>query len=158
MQLVSTPHGRWDGRHQIKDPLRASDIVRDADRARNRIARIGDGASTPPADLVAKQPEPSCPSRSDGALGDDATLLSALVGDRRGLDDELATGDAYLHGGMEESAPRAMFDEGFDRLVDLPIQTDHVPARAQRDPEKIDCSGRGRHQPCVPGVVVWRAR
>ena len=44
---------------------------------------------------------------------------------------------------MEESAPRATLDEGLDRLVDLPIQTDHVAARAQRNPVEVDCSGRG---------------
>ena len=48
--------------------------------------------------------------------------------------DEPAVGDAYLQGRMVESAPRAMFEEGCDRLVDLPIQSDNVTARTQRDP------------------------
>ncbi len=109
----------------------------------DRLVRIGDGASAPSTDLVAEQPEPSRPSRPDRALGDDATLSSALVWDRRGLDDEPAVGDAHLQGGVEESAPRAMLDEGFDRLVDLPVQADHVAARAQRDPVEVDRPRRG---------------
>ena len=142
VQLVSAPHGGWDGRHQIKDPLRGSEVVRDADRARYRLARIGDGASAPSTDLIAKESEPSGPSCPDRTLGDDATLSSPRVPDRRGLDDESAAGDVDLQSRVEESGSRTMLDEGFERFVDLPIQTDHVAARAQRDPVEVDCSGR----------------
>ena len=149
VQLVSAPHGGWDGRHQIEDPLRGSEVVRDADRARYRLARIGDRASAPSADLVAKQSEPSGPCCPDRSLGNDATLSSPLVPNGRGLDDEAAGGDVDLQGGMVESAARATLHEGFDRLVDLPIQSDHLAARAQRNPVEVDCPGRerGRH-PC----------
>jgi hypothetical protein len=114
--------------------LGASEVVRDADWARDRLVRIGDGATAPSADLVAKQLELSGPSGSDRALGDDASLSSPLVPDRRGLDDEPAVGDAYLQGRMVEIAPRAMSDEGCNRLIDLPIQSDHVAARTQGNP------------------------
>jgi len=97
---------------------RASEVVRDADRARYRLARIGDRASAPSADLVAKQSEPSGPSCPDRTLGDDATLSSPLVPDRRGLDDEAAVGGVDLQGGMVESTARATLYQGFDRLVD----------------------------------------
>ena len=84
------------------------------------------------------------PNLSRPDLGDDATLSSQLVPDRRGLDDEPAAGDVDLQGGMDESAPRAMLDESLDRLVDLPTPTNHVAACAQRKPVEVDCSGRGR--------------
>ena len=84
------------------------------------------------------------PSRPDRAFGDDATLSSALVWDRRGLDDEPAIGDVYVQGGMEESTPRAMADECVDRLVELATQADHVRPRAERDPVEVDGSGRER--------------
>jgi hypothetical protein len=114
VQFVSAPYRGRNGWHQIKDPLRASEVVRDADRARDRVVRIRDGASAPSADLIAKQPEPSGESRPDRAFDNDATLSSPLVPDRRGLDDEPAIGNDYLQRGMVESAPRTMFDEGCD--------------------------------------------
>jgi hypothetical protein len=73
-----------------------------------------------------------------------ARSISLARRDRRGLDVEPAAGDVDLQGGVEESAPRAMLDEGFDRLVGLPIRTDHVAARTQRNPVEDDCSGRVR--------------
>jgi hypothetical protein len=42
VQLGSAPNRGWDGRHKIKDSLGASEVVRDADRARDRLVRIGD--------------------------------------------------------------------------------------------------------------------
>ena len=56
------PHaGSGYGRHRIEDLLRSSEIVRDADRARDRLVRVRDGASAPSADLIAEQPEASSP-------------------------------------------------------------------------------------------------
>jgi hypothetical protein len=144
VQLVSAPHGSRDRRHQIKDPLRGSEVVRDANRARYRLARIRNGASAPSADLVAKQSEPTGSTCPDRTLGDNATFPSPLVPVRRGLDHEPAVGDVHLQGGVVKSESRAMLNEGFDRLVDLPIQTDDVAARTQRNPVEVDCSGRGR--------------
>ena len=108
-------------------------------------ASLASGWSPAPStDLIAKESEPSGPSCPDRTLGDDAALSSPRVPDRRGLDDETAAGDVDLQSGVEESAPRTMLDESLERFVDLPIQTDHVAARAQRDPVEVDCSGRRR--------------
>jgi hypothetical protein len=145
------PTRGWDGRHEFEDPLRASQVVRNAERAPDRLVRIGDGASAPSADLVAEQPEPSCPPRPDRALRDDATRPSALVWDRCGLDDEPAIGDAYLEGGVEKTVPWAMLDEGLDRLVGLSVQANHVAARTQRDPVEVDYPRRGHG--CILAVL-----
>jgi len=144
VQLVSAPHGGRNGRHQIEDLLRSSVIVRDADGARNRLVRVRDGASAPSADLIAEQPEASSSFRPDRTFGHDASPRSSLVPDRRRLDDEVAFGYDHLEGGVVQGTPRAMFDGCFDRLVDLSIQADKVSACAQRDPEEVDSSGRGR--------------
>jgi len=144
VQLVSTPYGRWDGRDEIEDALRASEVVRDADRARDGLVRIGDRASAPSADLVTEQPEPTGPSCPDRTFNDDTTLSSLAVPDRRGLDHEPAVGDAHLQRGVEKGAPRATVDEGCDPLVDLPAQPNNMRARAEGDPVEIDGSGRER--------------
>jgi hypothetical protein len=82
VQLVSAPHGDGNGRHQIEDALRTSQVVRDADRTPDGLVRIGDRAFAPSADLVTEQPEPSGQSGSDGTFGDDASLWSLVVPDR----------------------------------------------------------------------------
>jgi hypothetical protein len=147
--------------------LRANEVARDVDGAGDRLIGIGDGTSAPSADLVAEQPEPSGPSRSDRAFGDDTTLSSTLVPDRRGLADEPAVRYVYRQSRMVEIAPRAMFSEGCDRFVDLAIQPDQVTARAQGDPKEVDCWGgrasstqrRARRAPgsmLRPPVFTWK--
>jgi hypothetical protein len=113
-------------------------------RARDRLARVGDGASAPSTYLVAEEPATSGPSGPDRALGDHAALSSPLVADRRGLDDEAAVGDLYLKRGVVQGEPRAVLDRCLDRLVCLSIQTHQVATRAQGDPIEVDCSGGGR--------------
>jgi hypothetical protein len=141
IQLVSAPHGRPYERHQVEYPLGTFTVGCDADRALDRLARIGDRSTAPSADLVAEQPEPPGPSGPNRALGDDAALGSPLVWDRRHLDDELTLWDGYLQRGVVEVAARTALGERLDRLVDLPVPADDVGTRAQRDPEEID--GRG---------------
>jgi hypothetical protein len=72
VQLVSAPHGRRYERHQVEYPLGTFRVGCDADRALDRLARIGDRSTAPSADLVAEQPEPPGPSGPNRALGDDA--------------------------------------------------------------------------------------
>jgi len=52
----------------------------------DRLGDIGDTPIAPQADLVPKDPKPPGPTGTDGAFGDDATITTAEVGNRRLLD------------------------------------------------------------------------
>ena len=89
----SRPHTggrhRW---HKIKDPSCPGEVIGHPHRARDRFVRVGHHAFSPAADLVAEEAKPPCPSRSNGALGDDASLFTVEVGNGRHLDHEAASG------------------------------------------------------------------
>src|SRR6266542_205041 len=55
--VVSLRRPGRNGWHQIKDTLRVSEIVCDADRTRDGLVSVGDRASAPSADFLADQPD-----------------------------------------------------------------------------------------------------
>ena len=72
----------------------------------NRLGDVGNAPTAPESDLVAEDPKPPCPATADGALGDDAPLLTAPVVDRRLLDDEPVPSDFDPQRGVIEVARR----------------------------------------------------
>ena len=86
-EFVSTPHGRGYQRNQIEESLRAIQFCAEVDRRHGR-GLVGEDAVAPPSDLVAKDPKPTRPLRSYGALGHHASTLWRAIWDRRHLDDE----------------------------------------------------------------------
>jgi hypothetical protein len=88
--FVSAPDERRKARHQLKEPCRVGEVVRQTYGTRDSRCDIGDDPISPPSDLVAEVPEASDESRSDRSLQDHTASSPQTVRDRGLLDDEAA--------------------------------------------------------------------
>jgi hypothetical protein len=99
---------------------------------------VRNDSSTPAAHLVAEDPDPSRPAASDGSFGNNATLGSVAVADRRLLDHEPARRRTHFECSVVEVAGRPPFEPSRYSLEDAPVQPHRVAAGAEREPVQVD--------------------
>src|SRR5205823_5307282 len=87
-ELVTAPHRRRHVRYHFEQAPSQLLLIAEARGAVDGLGDVRYVATAPDPDLVAEDPKSACPASADGALGDDAALLSAPVVDRRLLDHE----------------------------------------------------------------------
>jgi hypothetical protein len=136
--LIAPPDGRRDLRNLVEYASGASLVTSEAPRTLHGLGDIRNVSALPQPDLVAEDPESTCPPAADGALGDHAALLAAPVVDRRLLDDESAVWDFNLERGVIESTCGAMLQSSRHRLVYAPVEPYEVPTGAEGQPVEVD--------------------
>jgi hypothetical protein len=119
------------------------------------LSYVGYVSVAPSPDLVAEDPKPSCPARTDGAAGDDVALRAVAGADRGHLDYEPSIGNSDLDRGVVEVIAVPPLEPGEERLVHDAVQTYGVTARAKRQPVEIDPGDTGRGAVILNGCARW---
>ena len=149
-ELVATPDGHRDARHQVEQPLGRRLLGGEGHGALDSLAEVGDRATGPATDLVPKQTDASGRTCSDRADGHDPAR-PAVRACRRLLDDKGACGGIDLERGVIEVAPVTPAETGRDGLEQCSVHTDRVASGPERQPVELDArTGRCRHQRACP--------
>ena len=140
-ELVAAPHRRRDRRHQVEHALRHRRFLTEPAGSLDGLAEVRDRSAAPAAELVAEQAQPPRDAGAHRAGGDHPAARLARVGRRRQLDREAIATEVDDQGRVIEVASRAALARRDEGLVDLAVEPDAMPARAERDPVEVDGGG-----------------
>ena len=138
LELIATPDGRRNARRQLQHAPRTISIVGKSPRAFDSLGGVRDSAVAPSTDLVAEDPNPTCPATADRTFSNDATPIAALVTDRCLFDHEPAVRDADFERGVVEVAGRPVRKPRGHSLEDTTVKPNEVPAGAEGQPVQVD--------------------
>ncbi len=141
------PDGRRHLWHELEQPPGAIDILAEEARALDGRGEVRDGAVTPPADLVAEEPQPSGCASPDRTLGDDSAFGGGDPG-RCLLDHEASLRDVDLQRRVVEVKAVSVVEHCRDHLEDLAVQSHGMAPGSEWQPIQVDTGGT-THRPIV---------